>query len=72
MIPEETSAMNNSLASDHYYRDVPRQAVDELIRIDHVVEPRPALARRYGQMYEDYRQVYDALAPVFRRMHTTP
>jgi xylulokinase len=47
-------------------------AIDGLIRIDRVVEPRPALARRYGRMYEDYRQVYDALAPVFRRMHTTP
>jgi xylulokinase len=47
-------------------------AVDGLIRIHHTVEPRPALARRYGRMYEEYREVYDALAPVFRRMHTTP
>jgi xylulokinase len=47
-------------------------AVDDLIRIDHVVEPRRSFERRYGRMYEDYRQVYDALAPVFRRMHTTP
>jgi sugar (pentulose or hexulose) kinase len=47
-------------------------AVDELIRIQRTVEPRPALARRYGRMYEEYREVYDALAPVFRRMHSTP
>lgn len=47
-------------------------AVDELIHIDHIIEPRPSHERRYRRMYEDYRQVYDALAPVFRRMHTTP
>ncbi len=47
-------------------------AVDDLIGIDHVVEPRRSLERRYGRMYEEYRQVYDALAPVFRRIHTTP
>jgi xylulokinase len=46
-------------------------SVDELIHIDHTVEPRPALAHRYGQMYDDYRQVYEALAPLFRRMHGT-
>jgi len=47
-------------------------SVDELIHVHHTVEPRPALARRYGKMYDDYRQVYEALTPVFRRMHTTP
>jgi hypothetical protein len=47
-------------------------AVDELIWIDHLVEPRASHERRYCQMYADYRLVYDALRPVFRRMHTTP
>ena len=49
-----------------------RTAVDDLIRINHVVEPRRSFERRDGRMYEDDRQVYDGLAPVFRRMHTTP
>ncbi len=47
-------------------------AVDDQIRIDDVVEPRRSLERRYGRMCEEYRRVYDALAPVFRRIHTTP
>ncbi len=44
-------------------------AVDDLIRIARIVEPQPALAGRYQGLYEEYRQVYAALAPVFRRIH---
>ena len=47
-------------------------ALDELIRIDHTVEPRPAFERRYTSLYQRYRQVYEALAPVYRELHTTP
>ena len=47
-------------------------ALDELIRIDHTVEPRPAVERRYASLYQRYRQVYEALAPVYRELHTTP
>jgi len=47
-------------------------AVDELIRIDHTVEPRPTFEPRYARLYQDYRQVYASLAPVFRELHTTP
>jgi hypothetical protein len=46
--------------------------VDELIHTHHTVEPRPAMARRYGKEYDDYRQVYEVVAPVLRRVHTTP
>lgn len=47
-------------------------SLDELIRIGRVVEPQAAHAARYRGLYEDYRDVYRALAPVFHRMHTTP
>jgi hypothetical protein len=40
-------------------------AVDELIWIDHLVEPRFSHERRYAK-HADYCLVYDALTPVFR------
>jgi xylulokinase len=71
--PLEAGAMGAALTVAVGMGVVPgMDAVDDLIRIDHVVEPRRSLAPRYGRMYEEYRQVYDALAPVFRRIHTTP
>jgi sugar (pentulose or hexulose) kinase len=71
--PLEAGAMGAALTVAVGMRVYPNMdAIDELIHIDHTVEPRPGLERRYGRMYEDYRQVYEALAPVFRRMHTTP
>ena len=46
------------------------EAVDELIPIARVVEPQAGERRaRYGALYREYRALYEALAPIFRRMH---
>lgn len=44
-------------------------ALDDLIRVERTVEPRAgAIARRYAALYDEYRALYPALAPVFRRL----
>jgi len=46
------------------------EAVDGLIRIERVVEPQgEAGSARYDALYHEYRALYDALAPIFRRIH---
>jgi xylulokinase len=41
-------------------------AVDELIKVKHVVEPQEANEAVYERMYRTYRQAYAALAPLYR------
>ena len=48
------------------YPDI--EAIDDLVGIERVVEPRSALRRLYDRLYGDYRSVYTALAPVFRSL----
>ena len=43
-------------------------AIDELIKIHHVVEPRSGIKNRYEDLYGEYRALYEALAPVYRRL----
>jgi xylulokinase len=45
------------------------EAVDELIRIDHTVDPRRQNQERYRELYQEYRSLYEALAPIYRRMY---
>ena len=46
------------------------EAVDGLIRIERVVEPQgEAGLVRYDALYREYRALYEALAPIFRRIH---
>ena len=46
------------------------EAVDGLIRIARVVEPQGEAGRvRYDALYREYRALYEALAPIFRRIH---
>jgi len=46
------------------------EAVDGLIRIERVVEPQgEAGSARYDALYHEYRALYEALAPIFRRIH---
>jgi xylulokinase len=45
------------------------EAIDEMIGIDRVVEPNTANAARYQGLYKEYRAVYEALAPIYRRLH---
>jgi len=45
-------------------------AVDELIEVDRVVEPGGGdQHERYDDLYHEYRLLYDALAPIYRRLH---
>jgi len=44
-------------------------AVDDLIEISRVVEPRQECQGRYQDLYHEYHEVYAALAPIYRRLH---
>jgi xylulokinase len=48
------------------------EATDELVEFGHTVEPQTAHSARYDALYSEYRALYEALAPVMRRMHTIP
>jgi hypothetical protein len=45
------------------------EAVDEVICIDHIVEPGKENRDRYRGLYAEYRAAYEALAPIYRRVH---
>jgi len=45
------------------------EAVDELVEISHTVKPRKAYLARYDALYREYRSLYEALAPIYRRLH---
>lgn len=42
--------------------------VDDLIKVGRVVEPDPENSKRYDDLYHAYRDLYTALAPVYRRL----
>jgi len=44
-------------------------AVDELIGISREVQPDPARWKRYHAIYQEYRGLYELLAPVHRRLY---
>jgi hypothetical protein len=44
-------------------------AVDELIGIHHEVQPEAARWKRYNVLYQEYRGLYEVLAPVYRRLY---
>jgi xylulokinase len=43
--------------------------VDRLIEISQVVRPDETHQRRYDDLYHAYRQIYEALAPIYRRLY---
>ena len=47
-----------------FFRDA-RDAVARCLRIGRTVEPEPAEAARYAELFARYRAVHDALAPVY-------
>jgi xylulokinase len=47
-------------------------AVDDIIKISRVVEPDPEHANRYDGLYREYKDIYAALAPVYRRLYEVP
>lgn len=48
------------------------EAIDEVIEIDHTVLPNDTHAKRYDALYKEFRALYEALAPAFRRLHQVP
>jgi xylulokinase len=48
------------------------EAIDDLIEIDHTVEPDSTFQERFDALYCEYRALYEALAPIFRRIHQIP
>jgi sugar (pentulose or hexulose) kinase len=48
------------------------ETVDEVIKIQHSIEPRPKHAARYDALYQEYREMYTALSPIYRRLHKAP
>jgi xylulokinase len=46
--------------------------VDDLIAIRNQIEPNPTLEERYNGLYQQYREIYFALAPIYRRLHEIP
>ena len=47
-----------------FFRDA-REAVARCLRIGRTVEPEPAEAAQYAELFARYRAVHDALAPVY-------
>lgn len=46
--------------------------VDDLIAVGKVVEPNPENRKRYDDLYHVYRELYDALVPVYRHLSEVP
>jgi xylulokinase len=68
--PQEAGAMAIALTvavGMGYYNSV--DDIDDLIGIRGVVEPNPANQKRYDDLYREYRALYDALAPIYRRLY---
>ena len=71
--PLEAGAMGAALAVAVGLGIYPNmEAVDEVIKIHHTVEPRIQNQARYGALYQEYRAIYAALAPIYRRLHEVP
>ena len=43
--------------------------VDDLIKIRNVVQPDKSHSKRYDALYHEYRELYDLLVPVHRRLY---
>jgi xylulokinase len=68
--PQEAGAMAIALTvavGMGYYHSV--DDIDDLIGIRGIVEPNPANQKRYDDLYHEYRALYDALAPIYRRLY---
>lgn len=46
--------------------------IDQLIAISRVVQPDGSRSQRYNDLYHEYRQLYDALVPIYQRLYQVP
>ncbi len=68
--PQEAGAMGAALTvavGMGVYPDV--ESIDDLIEVDRVVEPDSAYTARYDNLYQHYRMLYEALAPIYKSLH---
>jgi xylulokinase len=71
--PQEAGAMGAALAVAVGMGVYPNmEAVDEVIKISRSVDPHPRLQARYTALYQEYREMYTALVPIYRRLHAIP
>jgi xylulokinase len=71
--PQEAGAMGAALCVAVGMGVYPNmEAVDEVIQIQHTVEPRPQNQARYAALYQEYRAMYSALTPIYRNLHAIP
>jgi sugar (pentulose or hexulose) kinase len=54
-----------------WHADV-RAAIGSMVRIDHRLDPDPALAARYSALYDAYVGLWPAIAPTVRRLRELP
>ena len=47
-----------------------RDAVKRCLRIDRELRPDPERAAQYAELFRTYREIHDALAPVYRKRGT--
>jgi xylulokinase len=45
------------------------EEIDELVRIERVVQPDQSLQTRYEALYQEYREIYHVLVPIHRRLY---
>jgi len=43
--------------------------VDQLVEFDHSVNPIKANQKRYDDLYHEYRELYSALTPIYKRLY---
>ena len=48
------------------FRDV-KDAVAKCLHVDRTIRPDPAAAAQYDRLFQNYRKIHDALAPVYRQ-----
>jgi len=47
------------------------ESIDELIQVNSVIKPRKENKNRYDDLYEEFREIYTVLEPVFRKLYKT-
>ena len=45
-----------------------KAACDAIVRVTSTVRPDPEIAARYEKRYSQFREIYPALKPVFRKL----
>ena len=45
------------------------EEIDDLIKIDRVIQPDANRQKRYEALYREYRELYTALVPIYRRLY---